>query len=727
MRIFFSAMLSMLLLISTAYAAGTQVPMSSSGTFLGTNPTITVGGNCPPLAARLDITGVCEGTNYVGGSCSPLPRGLGIFLRHDIYASCGYRLCSSDCASTASFPTGESCTAYGAGRSYWSFDCCYVSRCDRTASCGVSSYIDQQGKTATCNAGANTYYTPCTNNPQAILDSKAWAYSGYINNTYTGSLPIGDYSNPMSTTTGYVGKKVPTGNLKIGSNTPAFSAQAVNKFGYTLYWTEETIATGGDRDGDGYYNTQCTLGNDCNDDDPNINPGHLEVPGNGKDDNCDGVVDGLFINSVSDIDANCPYNSTTRTYSCTGGWKDIKIAGDLRIPQDCYSFRSCSRTYPGPCYPRNIIFEASNDFTANNINSIPDYGGPGGAVTINAKRIIATSINTYGGPCTGGSCSCSVPSCGNTGGAITLNGTYVSVPTLNANDGPGSGGSGGTITVTANDTAIQNIYSSGSNYYCSYGYGYDDGAGSGGSITIKSGSAKINAVYMDGGMGDYCGSGGSGGSLKTVVDNLTLGSVSASGNFPSGSGGSTKIYAENYTLASVTENGASGSFGSGCCRWPGSGGFVGLFTDGSYATSTTTLNPGSTYCSSYDNQYCYCGAGSTRYGGTGIVTKGPRTGAGFFVFNTTFSSATYKSYRLTLKDAITGTPVKSVYGDDYWLEGQINNQKLSALVGTISKMKLKLGQDYQIAITASSDTAFNAARCGAGATCEVFVVPFTGN
>ncbi|MFC1888963.1 choice-of-anchor Q domain-containing protein, partial [Thermodesulfobacteriota bacterium] len=51
-----------------------------------------------------------------------------------------------------------------------------------------------------------------------------------------------------------------------------------------------------DDDEDGYEDGECG-GVDCDDTDPEVNPGHPEVPDNGIDDDCDGQIDeGCFIN-----------------------------------------------------------------------------------------------------------------------------------------------------------------------------------------------------------------------------------------------------------------------------------------------------------------------------------------------------------------------------------------------------------------------------------------------
>jgi uncharacterized protein (TIGR02145 family) len=60
-----------------------------------------------------------------------------------------------------------------------------------------------------------------------------------------------------------------------------------------------------DEDGDGYTKENpCGIGqgNDCNDNDPKINPGVKEVCGNGKDDNCDGTIDELCLGVVKICD-----------------------------------------------------------------------------------------------------------------------------------------------------------------------------------------------------------------------------------------------------------------------------------------------------------------------------------------------------------------------------------------------------------------------------------------
>jgi len=68
-----------------------------------------------------------------------------------------------------------------------------------------------------------------------------------------------------------------------------------------------------DCDGDGYSIAE----GDCNDSDPDINPGAFDVPGNGIDDDCDGVVDNVDSCDASlAIDSDDPMNGARAIELC---------------------------------------------------------------------------------------------------------------------------------------------------------------------------------------------------------------------------------------------------------------------------------------------------------------------------------------------------------------------------------------------------------------------------
>ena len=154
-----------------------------------------------------------------------------------------------------------------------------------------------------------------------------------------------------------------------------------------------------------------------------------------------------------------------------------------------------------------------------------DYGGSGGSITINGGNITASSH--FGAGIGGGE----GVSCGGGGGEITINGGSVIATGVNGagigggqGDGGGEdyGGSGGTITITGGYVEAK------SNMGAAIGGGYNGGGGTGGDggkITITGGNTTASGYYctaIGGGFGDY---GGSGGKIT-----ITGGTVTATGN-----------------------------------------------------------------------------------------------------------------------------------------------------------------------------------------------------
>jgi|GEM_PF-5237657 len=108
-----------------------------------------------------------------------------------------------------------------------------------------------------------------------------------------------------------------------------------------LPWTQIDGWEIQDRDGDGYYPPE-----DCNDNDPEINPGATEIC-DGTDNNCDGVIDGL--------ERSCGEGVCLGTSVCEGGsWSDCSSKGtDAGICAVCDSegVPEYDETQTGDCLP----------------------------------------------------------------------------------------------------------------------------------------------------------------------------------------------------------------------------------------------------------------------------------------------------------------------------------------------------------------------------------------
>ena len=92
-----------------------------------------------------------------------------------------------------------------------------------------------------------------------------------------------------------------------------------------------------DNDGDGYANTACG-GNDCNDSDSDMHPGHSgHGYTDGKDNNCDGHVDECSASTCNSYGYDTWYGGTVDSSNCVGA-------------PECYHWDSpsCQTTCPCP-------------------------------------------------------------------------------------------------------------------------------------------------------------------------------------------------------------------------------------------------------------------------------------------------------------------------------------------------------------------------------------------
>ncbi|MBU4299917.1 putative metal-binding motif-containing protein [archaeon] len=330
--LFIACFITLAIISSSAHAAVSQEIKYSSGTFSGASPTVSIGGNCPPIGLVMIVKGICEGTNSIIYGCGPTNSAysnFGKLIQHYANVSVEGTCSIGNCTAWLNDTITEICS---------NTNSTLLNNTPLKANCSGSIIAESAtilgGHNTSCSVGGcntfncdiNTQYAPCTINPRIIINGTTYNYVGMINDTSVISILI-NQSKPAWSPLTFV-----PGSLQLGNNLLDMSAQNLNKFNYTIYWYEENVTQGSDNDGDGYYTDACTMGNDCDDSDPNVNPGRAEIPGNRKDDNCDGIGDSLIISSINNITANCQYFPQMPAYYCTKKVHWV-ATGNMRIQE----------------------------------------------------------------------------------------------------------------------------------------------------------------------------------------------------------------------------------------------------------------------------------------------------------------------------------------------------------------------------------------------------------
>lgn len=375
----------------------------------------------------------------------------------------------------------------------------------------------------------------------------------------------------------------------------------------------------------------------------------------------DGLVSAadLTLNSLSDIQEKCSYDSTTRTYNCTAD--NITITSSITLDRyevvngDYGSYGKCAE-YPS----KNIIFNANNKFKMSdgvifgmaggdavgcgygcNCTSHTVDGGYGGDLTINATSVEIYRIEKQGGNARGhisyGSPECSQN--GGDGGKITIKSNSVVISDKIISSGSSgafsysrcgsdaTGGRGGDVFIEASSITGGSIELSGGGYQDPSVYG-----GSGGSLTIKGKDITLTTIRLTGSDGarSYCDifppvSGGIGGNLDiNATGSVEINNIELKGG-DTASAGTVKIKANSFNLTgSISMKGGSGNDWANCeyngCvhgeESGGSGGTIEINANSFVNINSISMRGGDGYGSGWQSCWeCSDSAGSGGYAG----------------------------------------------------------------------------------------------------------------
>lgn len=324
--------------------------------------------------------------------------------------------------------------------------------------------------------------------------------------------------------------------------------------------TTDSGTTGGtdtgpvDADGDGY-----TEDVDCDDTDPEVNPGAAEVC-NGYDDNCDGhsdADDDVDLDGISDCTDYCP------VYAAWGAGGDgrymdplstIQEAVDLAGTSGCYEVRAFQGTYYENVdwhgYPVNAESLSGPETTIIDGQTLDSVIRFVTAETEDA-RVFGFTLTNGGG---------------DAGAGIEMNG---SSPVVEGNLIVGNATTaynhlgGGILTVDGAPTIIDNEIS-GNNA----GFGGDENGCDGGGINIRRGAPYISGnLIVDNTAGD-------GGGIwtayadATIVNNVISGNIAVDNDTEAGGqGGGINVQiagpTETLIVANVITDNIAGMFGGG--------------------------------------------------------------------------------------------------------------------------------------------------------------------